>query len=217
MRAVREGGDPAPSRVGRARPWWTVLSLLGALLLGIAWTRAALAHRDPVYSGDFEYYPEPADSSVVVTPPFELTGRAAGVEVAVSTDVDNTSVRFSYALIEQRTGRKIEFGQEVAYSRGNATSEGYDRKGKLHRTDYSWTRGSRDDAVHVPSVPAGRYVLRIAPESPVAVLYGVRVRRDVPGAEFYAAAFFLLLVPPLFTLLGRRRSPAESEGPGEGE
>lgn len=75
--------------------------------------------------------------------------------------------------------------------------------------------GSPDGAVRVPTVPAGRYVLRIAPESPVPVLYRVRVRRDVPGTGLYAGAFLLLLAPPALSALGRQlrtaRTPPETE------
>lgn len=213
MRAgSRETGGSAPARRGRARSLWTAFGLLGALLVGIAWARVALAEPDLLYSGDFEYYPEPADSSVVVTPPFELTGRPSSVEVAVSTDLDNASVYFDYALIEQRTGRAIEFGHEVAYSHGSGTAEGYDVKGTRH-SEYDWAEGSRDDAVRVPRVLPGWYVLRIAPEGPTPVLYGVKVRRDVPRLEPYAAAFLLLLVPPVFASLRRRRRPPAG-GPG---
>lgn len=199
----------------RSLPSWRVFFLLGALLVGIAWAWAVFAEPDVVYGGDFEYYPEPADSSVVLTPPFELTGRASSVEVAVTTDLDNAAAHFGYALIEQRTGRTIEFGHEVAYSHGTSTAEGYDHKGRRQSNEYAFAEGSPDGAVRVPTVPAGRYVLRIAPESPVPVLYGVRVRRGVPGTGLYAVAFLLLLAPPALSALGRQlrttRTPPETE------
>jgi hypothetical protein len=179
-----------------------VFGVLCALLVAAAWTRMGPAGARLVYRGDFEYYPEPPDSSVVVTPPFELTGRASSLEVAVSTDLDNAWVYFNYALIEQRTGRAVEFGREVGYYHG--TYSDLD-DGEFRRVDY--LEGSRDDAARVPTVPAGRYVLRIAPEGPVPVRYGLRVRRDAPAWDFFAVALLLLLAPPAFaSLRGTRLS-----------
>ncbi len=187
----------------RSPSLWRVFGVLCALLAVVAWTRTGPVGPRPVYRGDFEYYPDLADSSVVVTRPFELTGRASSVEVAVSTDLDNAWVYFDYALIEQRTGRAIEFGREVGYYHGSDAADMYDSKGRRYRGKHSWTEGSQDDAARVPTVPAGRYVLRIAPEGPYPVRYGVRVRRDAPGWEFYAVALLLLLVPPAFASLPR--------------
>lgn len=195
----RTGERPAPPE--RARPLWGVFSALGAILVVVAWARVELARPDVVYSGDFVFHSElPPDSSVVVTPPFELAGRTSSVEVAVSTDLDDAWVYFNYALIEQRTGKAIEFGQEVKYFRRTSTA----RSGTGVRHTVPYVSGSRDAAVRVPTVPAGQYVLRIEPEGSTPVLYGVRVRRDVAGWEFYAVAFLLLLVPPAFASLGGR-------------
>ncbi len=189
----------------RGRSPWRVFGVLCALLAGIALVRMGPGGPRLAYRGDFAYYPEPPDSSVVVTPPFELTGRASSVEVAVSTDLDNAWVYFNYALIEQRTGRVIEFGREVGFFHGSYTEERYDASDRVSGyTKRHWAEGSRDDEVRVPTVPAGRYVLRIAPEGPYPVRYGIRVRRDVPGWEFYAVAFLLLLVPPVLASLGGR-------------
>ncbi|HEX7243305.1 MAG TPA: hypothetical protein VF263_23685 [Longimicrobiaceae bacterium] len=192
-----------------------MFGVLCALLAGMAWVRIGLAEPELVYSGDFEYYPQWADSSVVVTDPFELTGRASSVEVAVSTNVDNEWVYFNYALINQETGQVTEFGREVGYYQD---SEIVWDEGRPRSTPFQ--EGSREDAVRVPTIPPGRYVLRIAPEGPVWVRYGVRVRRDVPGVEFFAVAFLLLLVPPVFASLSRagpisiaRMAPGRPVGP----
>jgi len=191
----------------RGRSLWREFGILCAILGTFAWIRMGPFGSEPVYRGDFAYYPEPAESSVVVTPPFELAGRASSVEVAVSTDVDNAWVYLDYALIEQRTGRTIGFGREVGFYHGSYTEERYsatDRRSPSYTRERYWAEGSQDDAVRVPTVPPGRYVLRIEPEGPVPVRYGVRVQRDAPGWEFFAVALLLLLVPPVFASLGRR-------------
>lgn len=201
----RPPGQPAPPRPpelprapGRRPSLWGVFCVLCAVLGVLAWVRMGPGGGRLAYRGDFAYDAGAMDASVVVTPPFELTGRTSSVEVAVSTDLDNSWVRFDYALIEQRTGRAILFGREVAFYHGTSTEWGEDGR----RYDETYVEGSRLDAVRVPSVPPGRYVLRIAPGGPTSVLYSVRVRRDVPGLELYAVAFLLLLVPPVFASLG---------------
>jgi hypothetical protein len=192
----------------RGRSLWRVFGILCAVLAAAAWARMGPGGATLAYRGDFAYYPEPADSSVAVTPPFELNGRTSSVEVGVTTDLDNAWVYFNYALIEEKTGRAVEFVREVGFYHGSYTEERYsaaDRRTPSYTRETYWVEGSREDAVRVPAVPAGRYVLRIAPEGPTPVRYGVRVRRDAPAWEFYALALLLLLAPPAFASLGRTR------------
>ncbi|MBV9773566.1 MAG: hypothetical protein JO040_06425, partial [Gemmatimonadetes bacterium] len=125
---------------------------------------------------------------VVLTPPFTLTGHPANLDVALHTDVSNNWVYFNFALIDQGTGKVVEFGREVSYYYGVDEGE-------------SWSEGNRDDDVVIPTVPAGRYVLRIAPDGPAPVSYQVRVERDVPSLLFFFLAFLLLLVPPVLMSL----------------
>ncbi|HEX7243308.1 MAG TPA: hypothetical protein VF263_23700, partial [Longimicrobiaceae bacterium] len=94
-----------------------------------------------------------------------------------------------YALINQETGQVTEFGREVSYYHGTDSGE-------------SWSEGSREDEALVPSVPAGRYVLRVEPDGPAPVSYSLEVRRDVPNTLFYWLALLALAVPPVFALMG---------------
>ena len=64
--------------------------------------------------------------------------------------------------------------------------------GDLKRSAGAW------DRAYLPSVPAGRYVLLVEPESPRPVNYRVRLTRDVPRALWFWLAVGLLGVPPLF-------------------
>ena len=53
----------------------------------------------------------------------------------------------------------------------------------------------------VPSVPPGRYYLRVEPEGDAAsrapIVYSIHVRRDSPVWVFYGIAIGLLALPPL--------------------
>ena len=56
-----------------------------------------------------------------------------------------------YALINDETGQTFEFAREVSYYYGVEDGE-------------SWTEGAPTDTVALPSVPPGRYFLRVEPE-----------------------------------------------------
>ncbi|HEX6896162.1 MAG TPA: hypothetical protein VF146_12875, partial [Bryobacteraceae bacterium] len=81
------------------------------------------------------------------------------------------------------TGQTFDFAREVSY---------------YHDSDGS--EGSRNNSVIIPSVPGGRYYLRIEPEmSPTSsrMQYEVSVRRDVPIYTYFWIAALLLLIPPI--------------------
>jgi hypothetical protein len=54
----------------------------------------------------------------------------------------------------------------------------------------------------VPTVPAGRYYLRVEPEGDAAnrvpISYSLHVKRDTPVWWLYGGALLLLAVPPLW-------------------
>ena len=91
------------------------------------------------------------------------------------------------ALVNVETGEALDFGLELSYYAGVEDGE-------------AWTEGSRDARELLPSVPPGKYVLRIEPEggdAGQAVPYTVRVRRDVTRVWYPLLALLLLLVPPI--------------------
>jgi len=90
-----------------------------------------------------------------------------------------------FALINDETGQTFDFAREVSY---------------YHDSD--GTEGSRNNSVVIPSVPGGRYYLRIEPEmGPTApsTRYEIFVRRDVPIYNYFWIAALLLLIPPALT------------------
>ena len=120
-----------------------------------------------------------------VTDTFQLDGRTSNVEVTTSASVTNDWIYLNYALINQDSGEAWDFGREVSFY------SGYD-------SDGSWSEGSRSDTVVVPTVPPGRYYLRIEPEADPRhsnIAYSVEVRRNVPVMAFYGIGFLALLFP----------------------
>ena len=91
-------------------------------------------------------------------------------------------------------------------------------------SDGAWTEGSKHDTVVVPSVPGGRYYLRIEPEGEAGrrslVNYTLTVRRDVPSLALFIIAAGVLALPPIFvtwrSLVFERARWNESDY-GEGE
>lgn len=179
--------QPSP-HAGRMWAHWKAFGLLFLLWVVFLFGRFVVGS-DRLLTQQYTYAPGSPDAAVATTPPFELTGRPAALGVDVETDVANNWVYFNYALINQETGQATEFGREVSYYFGRDGGE-------------SWTEGSRSDEARVPSVPPGRYVLRIEPDGPVPVAYTVRVHRDVPSLGFFLVALLVLAVPPVFASLG---------------
>jgi hypothetical protein len=160
--------------------------LLSLTLIFLLFT--TFARQQEVFHDSYHFDPRAGQETSFVTGIFELKGRASDVEVSTRTDLNNNWAYFNYALINADTGQAFDFGREVSYYYGRDS-------------DGSWTEGGQNDSVLLPSVPSGRYYLRVEPEmdrGASGVSYGISVRRDVPAASFFAIAFLLLLVPPVF-------------------
>jgi len=126
---------------------------------------------------------------------FELDGRPTAVEIETTTSLDNQWMFVGYALVNDETGQAFEVGRDVSYYHGVEDGE-------------SWTEGSPRDSVELPSVPPGRYFLRIETEGERTVQpirYRVRVVRDVSTSLWFVVALVLIVVPPI---LASRRALA---------
>jgi len=127
-----------------------------------------------------------------VTDVFDVPGRTANVVVRTNADVSNSWIYLGLALISEETGNAYDFGREVSYYFGRDS-------------DGAWSEGKRSDEATLPSVPAGRYYLRIEPEGPAGTIsYSVKVYRDVPRWSFFWLGLLALVLPPAF-LFWRRR------------
>jgi len=177
--------QPSPFAAAR-RSVWQVFMLFLIALVAMAAVRYADA---PAQVLRESRQLAPGQLDPYVTESFTLGGRTSNLEVRVGSDVSNSWFYLVFALVDEGSGRAVDFAREVSYYEG---VEGGER----------WTEGSRTDRVRIPSVPPGRYYLRVAPElAPDAVRpvsYTLTLRRDVPSGGFYAVALLLLLVPPVW-------------------
>jgi hypothetical protein len=180
--------QPAPAGAGIGVMWGRALMLVGVLLLvGIA--HLAIGGRT-VETRRFDYVPGGAEGEQAqVIGPLALDGRTSNVQVGVNADVQNTWAYFDFTLADS-AGHDTQFGKEVSWYEGVEDGE-------------RWTEGSRSGSVMVPSVPPGRYWLRVEPQGERMYSYEVRVRRDVPNGGLYALAFVLLLIPPIVASVRR--------------
>ncbi len=185
--------QPSPYGASARSVWTVCLALLVALAM-LALLFSAGMRQEEVFKSSYAFSTLARGETSFVTPVFELKGRPSNVELTVDTDLENDWAYFSFTLINEQTGEGYDIGREVSYYHGRDS-------------DGSWSEGGRDDRVLVPSVPAGRYYLRVEPDMndedgrAHSVRYQVRVRRDVPYNPFFWIAGLLLLVPPIFVSL----------------
>ncbi len=189
-----------PSPYGGIGRLWKAFVLLFIALAVMFLGREVSARREQVFSGQFVARPGAnGDSTAFVTAPFELKGHTSNVELTTAGDLNNSWIFVDYALINEETGVSTEVAREASYYYGSDS-------------DGNWSEGGKSDRAMIPSVPPGRYFLRVAPEvapDGQAVTYNIRVRRDVPNALFFGVALLLLLLPPV--MLSIRAAAFESQ------
>jgi ribosomal protein S27E len=180
--------QPSPFR-GAIRSMWRNAALLVALatLLWLAYLVSARGKQ--AFAQNFVFDSRTAQEATLVTPIFELDGRPTAVEIETATNLDNQWMFVGYALVNDETGQAFEVARDVSYYHGVEDGE-------------SWTEGSPTDTVTLPSVPAGRYFLRIETEgdrtaSPLP--YRVRVVRDVSTSLWFMVALVLIVLPPILS------------------
>ncbi|MBZ5612005.1 MAG: DUF4178 domain-containing protein [Acidobacteriia bacterium] len=174
--------QPSPY-TGKVGPAWRTWLWLNVALFAIMMLFSVSRANRQVFAENYTYYSGHSTEAAFVTPTFELTGRDSSVEVGIHTDLDNNWIYFSFALINEDSGQAYDFGREVSY---------------YHDSD--GTEGGRNNSVVIPAVPAGKYYLRVEPEtspSAAAVGYQLAVRRDVPTYTLFWIAAALLLIPPI--------------------
>lgn len=183
--------QPSPY-TGRALSIWQLFVLFVAMLFVVSLLLVFTARREQVFRSQYHY--QSGTPGALVTDIFELKGRTSNVEITLNTDLNQDWAFFNFALVNEQTGTGYVFGREVGYFYGRDS-------------DGSWTEGDTTDRAVIPSVPPGRYYLRIEPEMetmphpnglPHGVNYVVTVRRDVPTATWFFVALLLLIVPPIF-------------------
>lgn len=208
-----KGEPPVARGVGIAQPspyepqarpmrrmFW---GFLGAAVL-IQVVFSILAQGKLVFEQTFAFDRTRANAAVV-TEPFELGGRRSNVQIDIRTDLSNNWAYFNLALINEQTGRALNFGRNVEYYFGRDS-------------DGSWSEGAKWDRVYLPSIESGRYYLLIEPETGAAQFtYAVEVRRDVTRSSYLWYVLGLLVIPMLIFWYRKRsfeyKRWAESDHP----
>ena len=162
---------------------WLFVALAMFLVIGV-WVMALKAN---VYSEGHTYKQGETTEASFVTPEFELGGHISNVIVETDTDLADDWMYIHYSLINTETNTAYDFGREISYYSG-------------HDSDGSWTEGSWKDKAVVPTIPPGKYYLRVEPEkdvNSVRVNYSIHVHRDIPTMWYFFVAAGLLLLPPI--------------------
>lgn len=184
--------QPAPATAQRGRPWG-LFFLFSLLLVGMMILFAVRARQETVLDKQFTFSPGATGEKSFVTEPFELKGNSENLHVEVTGQLDNQWAFISMALINESTGQAFDFGRQISYYHGVDGGE-------------SWTEDSRNDETTLPSIPGGRYYLRVEPETeasaittgslaPKPIVYKIKLTRDVPFYFRYFLGLFLLLLP----------------------
>lgn len=199
------GAPPMPRGVAPAQPnpWQAHLPFVrktfflasaaaAAMFLGLAF----LSREKQVLGASFNFSPADAEKARV-SDIFEVPGRRSNVEVAVYSNLDNHWAYANMALINADTDEALDFGVELSYYHGHEDGE-------------SWSEGKPSATAYLPSVPSGRYYLRVEAESDQSPLnLRVSLTRGVVLLRLVLIALVMLFVPLLWAWL--RREVFENE------
>lgn len=195
--------QPSPVVSAPGRPW-KLFFLFAALLFGMMILFATKARQETVLNETFTFQPAATGEKSLVTKSFDLKGDSANLQVEVNGELENAWAFIGMALINEQTGQAYDFGRQISYYHGVDGGE-------------SWTEDDRSDSTILPSIPGGRYYLRIEPETEAAagstlraaspIRYSVKLVRDVPFYFRYILGVFLLFLPLPF--MGRKGSNFE--------
>lgn len=191
------GYPPAKISVAAAQPnpWadaisslWRSFTLAVVVCFGAYVCFSVISSGKEVYSGQFSIAAGDVERSRVGDI-FEVGGRTSNLAVSLDSNLDGRWAYVNMTLIDADTDKALDFGRELSYYHGYEDGE-------------SWSEGSRYATVYVPSVPAGRYYLRLEPESDSPQLnLRVGVKRDVPMTRIPLIALLLLGLPMLWAQL----------------
>jgi hypothetical protein len=182
--------QPSPYK-GRVWGIWKMFFLMEFVLFALMIAFRMISSREVVLDEHHTFSTAEKGEPSFVTAPFELKGRAAPVELDVSTDLSNESAYFNFALINQDTGQAFDFGKEVSYYFGSDS-------------DGNWSEGAAKEEISLPRVPPGHYYLRVEPEMDTetaeakSVSYQLKLIHNAPSSIWFLFAMFLLIIPPIW-------------------
>jgi hypothetical protein len=196
--------QPSPY-AGQASSLW---KLMGTLFLAAVFIHLSLfffSQNRQVYENRFTFQ-QKDKGKAIVTEFFDLAGRTSNVVIkSAAAPLDNNWLFLNMALISE-DGRAYDFGREISYYHGMEGGS-------------AWSEGSFSDEATLPTVPPGRYYLRIEPESSAPMVhYHIQVYRDVPQWAFFFLALGALGILPIVLLWRSARFEgarwSESDHPG---
>ncbi len=211
-------GTPVPAKIGVASNQPSPYAAQSSPLMKLfGWFLAAavlihllifmMAQNKLVYENHFVFRQADKEKALV-TDFFEVPGHTSNVVVKSTANVHNHWIYLHLTLIHEE-GTAHDFGREISYYQGVEEGE-------------SWSEGSTSDEAVLPAVPAGKYYLRIEPESSAPrVNYAIQVYRDVPQWSIFGLALAALCFLPLLIKWRSSRFEAarwaESDPPGSKE
>lgn len=188
------GAPPVKFGVGPAQPnpWdsvlpgiWRNFGLAAAACVGLYVLMVMTAFGNTVYDGSYSVTAADLERSRVGEI-FEVKGRTSNLQFYIETNLDGHWAYVSMALVDADTDVAYDFGRNLSYYHGYEDGE-------------SWSEGSGRETFYVPSVPSGRYYLRVEPETDSPQLnFRIIVKRDVPLTRLPLIALVLLLLPAVW-------------------
>lgn len=130
-------------------------------------------------------------ASVLVTPPFQVTGDPTSLQVDVYADVTNNWFDLDFELVNDVTFQRYEGAKSIEFYQGY-DSEGY------------WSEGNKSDYIIISQVPAGTYHLNLYPltnPSLNQVTYTIKVFEGVSITSNFVWLLFIGLLLPAIQLL----------------
>jgi len=174
--------QPSPYRA-QSKSLWRLFGTLGAAAVLIHLLIFLSASNKLVYENRFVFH-QADKAKALVTDFFEIPGHTSNVMVKSTADLNDNWLYLHLTLVQEE-GRAYDFGREISYYQGVEDGE-------------RWSEGSPSDEAVLPTVPAGKYYLRIEPESSArGVNYTIQVYRDVPQWFFFFLALGMLCFLPL--------------------
>jgi hypothetical protein len=202
-------------------PQRVIYAIRGSETASVSWTQddsATVKPANPVAAR------EAAEAALTaarafISEPFE-TKRGANLAVDLWAPTDNTFVEVGFSLISEASGEVRSFG--LISDRYSGVDDGE-----------SWHEGQQNRRIYVPRVPAGRWILRLDPESEAGKAppsFRVRLTSGVPHVSHLVFLIVIVFLIPTILLFskfafeGRRwaesdfskaGAPAESGGDDE--
>ena len=191
-----EGSPPEREGVGPNQPWpgtdpkqvfrRALVAVAALIVLYVAFSIAGskTIHRESV-AIPATALPGSPEAAVFAGPVF--VPAESNLQVKVHAPVSNSWLYLEGALINEETGAVDEFDLEVSYYSGRDS-------------DGSWSEGSTTEARYIPTVPPGRYTLRLLPQwesgRPPPPSYALTVTSRVPRFYHVLLAALALLAWP---------------------